>query len=87
VQLFKAIAWLYATRSPFYFFQSLALLEETMSQKDIDQAVANVTGENIGVIRNLGFGIADPLEVSFDPEPRGPLVLDWDSMTPAEWPL
>jgi hypothetical protein len=58
-----------------------------MSQKDIDQAVANVTGENIDVIRNLGFGIADPLEVSFDPESRGPFMLDWDSMCPAEWPL
>lgn len=27
-----------------------------------------------------------PLEVNFDPEPRGPFVLDWDSMIPAEWP-
>ena len=57
-----------------------------MSQKDIDQAVANVTGENIGVIRNLGFGLADPFDVNFDPEPRRPLVLDWDSMSPGEWP-
>lgn len=57
-----------------------------MSQKDIDQAVADVTGENIGVIRNLGFGLADPFDVNFDPEPRRPLVFDWDSMSPAEWP-
>lgn len=57
-----------------------------MSQKDIDQAVANVTGENIGVIHDLGFSIADPLDVNFDPESRRPLVLDWDSMSPAEWP-
>ncbi len=53
--------------------------------KDIDQTAANVTGENFGVIRNLGFSIADPFEVTFDPEQRG-LVVDWDSMSIAEWP-
>ena len=57
-----------------------------MSQKEIDQAVANVTGENSGLIHDLGFSIADPFEVSFDPELRQPFVLDWDSMSPAEWP-
>jgi hypothetical protein len=57
-----------------------------MSQKDIDQAVATVTGENIGLIHDLGFSIADPLEVNFDPELRRPFVLDWDSMSPSEWP-
>jgi hypothetical protein len=61
--------------------------EKTMRCRmmDIDRAVAPVTGENIGVIRNFGFGIADPFEVSFDSEPRGPFMLDWDSMMP-EWP-
>jgi hypothetical protein len=58
-----------------------------MSQKDIDQAVANVTGENIGLIHDIGFSIADPFEVTFDPEPRGPFMLDWDTMNPAQWPL
>ena len=58
-----------------------------MSQKDIDQAVATVTGENIGVIQSRGFTIADQLDVNFDPEPRRPLVLDWDSMDPIEWPF
>ena len=57
-----------------------------MSQKDIDQAVANVTGENIRLIHDLGFSIADPLEVGFDPEPRGPFVLDWDSMCAVDYP-
>ena len=57
-----------------------------MSQKEIDQAVANATGENVGLIHDLGFGIADPFEVSFDPEPRSPFVFDWDSMSAAEWP-
>ena len=58
-----------------------------MCQKEIDQAVATATGENVGVIRNLGFSIADPLEVAYDPEPRQPLVFDWDSMSPIDWPL
>jgi hypothetical protein len=58
-----------------------------MSQFEIDQAVATVTGENIGLIHNLGFSIADPLEVAYDPEPRQPLMLDWDSMSPTDWPL
>ena len=58
-----------------------------MGQNEIDQAVASATGEKLGVIRNLGFSIADPLEVTYDPEPRQPYVLDWDSMCPGNWPL
>jgi hypothetical protein len=58
-----------------------------MSQREIDEAVAKATGESRAEIHSLGFSIADPLEVAFDPEPRWPLVLDWDSMSPAEWPL
>ncbi len=58
-----------------------------MSQTEIDEAVASATGESIGVIRNLGFGMADSLDVNFDPEPRRPYMLDWDGMLPTEWPL
>jgi hypothetical protein len=57
-----------------------------MSQREIDEAVAKATGESLAEIHNRGFGVADPLDVHFDPEPRRPLVLDWDSMAPAEWP-
>jgi hypothetical protein len=57
-----------------------------MSQHEIDQAVAVATGESVATIRELGFGIADPPEVAYDPEPRWPLVLDWDSMSPVELP-
>jgi hypothetical protein len=57
-----------------------------MSQQDIDEAVASATGESVATINDLGFGIADPLEVNYDPEPRQPLVFDWDAMAPAEWP-
>ena len=57
-----------------------------MTQQDINEAVATVTGESVALINDRGFGIADPLEVHFDPEPRRPLVLDWDSMSPVKWP-
>jgi hypothetical protein len=57
-----------------------------MSQREIDRAVATATGESIATIHNLGFGIADSLEVNYDPEPRRPLVFDWDTMGPADWP-
>jgi hypothetical protein len=57
-----------------------------MSQAELDQLVAGATGESVHVIRALGFGIADPLDVSFDPEPcRRPLYYDWDSQAVAEW--
>jgi hypothetical protein len=57
-----------------------------MTQQDIDEAVATATGESIALITERGFAIADPLDVHFDPEPRRPLMLDWDSMAPSEWP-
>lgn len=57
-----------------------------MTQVEIDNAVATATGENLSEIRHLGFSIADPLEVRFDPEPRRPLVFDWDAECAIEWP-
>lgn len=57
-----------------------------MSQKDIDRAVARATGERLSVIHNRGFSIADLADINFDPEPRSPLVFDWDSMAAADWP-
>jgi len=53
-----------------------------MTQLEIDEAVATATGESVGLIHDLGVGIADPLDVDFDQEPRRPLVLDWDTMNP-----
>ncbi|MCY2994367.1 MAG: hypothetical protein NTY19_41825 [Planctomycetota bacterium] len=51
-----------------------------MTQRDLDSAVAVATGESPSEIRRLGFGIADPIEVCFDPEPSDvpPAWLDWD---------
>ena len=54
-----------------------------MSQKELDRAVAEATGEEIGFIRG-GFSIADPPDVRFDPEARRPFVLYWDSMSAVE---
>jgi hypothetical protein len=57
-----------------------------MSQHELDAAVARITGESVATIHNLGFGIADPIDANYDPEPRRPLVFDWDSRSPVEWP-
>lgn len=54
-----------------------------MTQTELDRAVAHTTGESLATIRQLGFGVADPLEIGFDPEPyEGPIpsVVDWDAV-------
>lgn len=40
-----------------------------MTQCELDRAVAEATGENLRVIRQLGFTLADPVFVEHDPEP------------------
>jgi hypothetical protein len=42
--------------------------------------VARATGEDLREIRRMGFTIADPAHVGFDPEPkqRRFRTLDWD---------
>ncbi len=55
-----------------------------MSQQELNEAVARMTGESIGVVDERGFSIADPLEVNFDPELRRPWFLDWDSLLPTD---
>jgi hypothetical protein len=57
-----------------------------MTQLEVNEAVARATGEPLDVVGQVGFQLADPLVVHYDPEPRRPLVLDWDSMSPDEWP-
>ena len=53
-----------------------------MTQNDLNRAVAQATGETIAEISCLGFSLADPDEVRFDPEPidRMPQVVDWDQL-------
>lgn len=57
-----------------------------MTQLEIDRQVATATGESLADIHRLGFGIADLFEPRFDPEPRGPLMYDWDANDVAAWP-
>ena len=52
-----------------------------MTQQQLHQAVARATGETLAAIRNLGFGIADPDVVGYDPEPfRRPRIVNWDRL-------
>jgi len=41
----------------------------TMTQKRLNELVAQATGEDLGEIQRRGFSIADPVEANFDPEP------------------
>lgn len=53
-----------------------------MTQQEIDNAVADATGETLCDVRRIGFSIADPVDVNFDPEPDflPPQIIDWDEM-------
>ena len=52
-----------------------------MTQNQIDRLVAEATGEDLGEIQRLGFGLADPDIVNFDPEPYlPPQIIDWDEV-------
>ena len=51
-----------------------------MTQSDLNCAVAKATGENLRVISQLGFSLADPVFVEHDPEPSDieDMIVDWD---------
>ena len=57
-----------------------------MTQCQLNRAVARATGETINTINHMGFSIADPEHVCFDPEPSGAQdirhiedrMIDWD---------
>ena len=53
-----------------------------MTQQEIDDAVCVATGDCLCDVQRIGFGIADPLEVNFDPEPDDlpPNIVDWDEI-------
>ena len=53
-----------------------------MTQAEINRAVALVTGESICTVSQLGFTIADPDVVDYDPEPSEieDLIVDWDAL-------
>jgi hypothetical protein len=53
-----------------------------MTQAELNRAVSRATGETVTTIRNLGFDIADPDVVSYDPEPfdLDARVVDFDEL-------
>jgi hypothetical protein len=52
-----------------------------MTQQQIEAAVCLATGEDLCEIQRLGFSLADPVDVDFDPEPyEAPSVIDWDAL-------
>ena len=53
-----------------------------MTQRELNEAVARVTGESLATVAGLGFSLADPITVKHDPEPWG---CPWDrSLSPEE---
>ena len=42
-----------------------------MTQRELDEAVARVTGETLATVAGIGFSLADPITVKHDPEPWG----------------
>lgn len=56
-----------------------------MTQNELDAAVAIATGESVSEIQHRGFGIADPVEVAFDPDSVDlDRYLDWDDAERAQ---
>ncbi len=51
-----------------------------MNQREVNRAVAAATGETVSTIAELGFSIADPDEVAFDPDPDEVHYVDWDAL-------
>ena len=52
-----------------------------MKQADIDRAVARATGETVSLIKRIGFGLVDEVDVfDLDPDFRQPHVVDWDEL-------
>jgi hypothetical protein len=56
--------------------------ELTMSQHELDSAVARATGESLRTIRRHGFSIVDPEVIDFDSEPNllPAQMVDWDAL-------
>jgi hypothetical protein len=51
--------------------------------------VARATGETTREIRRRGFGLANPIEPAFDPEPDDtpPQTVDWDALARERYAL
>jgi hypothetical protein len=72
------VAW----RPGFLFFVSPLVERITLTQSQLNSAVALATGEDPETISRLGFSLADPDSVQYDPEPCdiGPQMIDWDEL-------
>jgi hypothetical protein len=44
-----------------------------MTQRELDRELAQMTGESMSTIRNIGFSLVEPPE-------REPLTVDWDAL-------
>jgi hypothetical protein len=53
-----------------------------MTQRDLDRAVADATGEYVSEIRRRGFSVLDSCADELDPDPRdaAPQIVDWDEL-------
>ena len=53
-----------------------------MTQAELNCAVAQVTGESLCTVSELGFTIADPEMTDYDPEPSDieDMIVDWDEL-------
>ncbi|PQO36388.1 hypothetical protein DTL21_10855 [Bremerella cremea] len=53
-----------------------------MIQQALDRLVASATGDDLREVRRLGFQLADPDQVDYDPEPLSiqPHAIDWDEV-------
>ena len=53
-----------------------------MNQRTINRLVVKATGENMREVRRMGFSIADPYRVQYDPDSRATQgrMIDWDDL-------
>jgi len=52
-----------------------------MTQRELNHAVADVTGESLKTIAGMGFSLIEPLDDDPDGDAfRSPLVVDWDQI-------
>ena len=53
-----------------------------MTIAEINRRVALATGESVRTVSELGFSLADPGIVDYDPEPSEieDLIVDWDQL-------
>ena len=49
-----------------------------MTQSQLIREIAEITGETVGTIRNMGFVPLTCVPFERDAIERGPLVVDWD---------